>query len=266
MQKTAHIVAVLAIAALSCTPACEERTAPEADLSPALWEAGEIEKYLPLEASLGEQKPLAEGSSGLIAGSSSTLAMRAGLEALRQGGSAADAALTGALTQIVMNAGATISYAGVLDMVYFDAQTGKVYALNAGFNTVLGEDDPLSIPGASFMNPGQPAEPGPRGRTVLVPGFMAGVQAAHDRFGRLPFDRIFQPAIHFAEEGIPVTPRLARWMEYRKEILSRLPETREVFVKEDGDCGPWRGTGRPTCITGRGPRSSSPPCAPTAGR
>jgi gamma-glutamyltranspeptidase/glutathione hydrolase len=235
MKTTACIVSVLAITALACSPACVKCEAPDVDLSPALWESGEIEKYLPLEASLGEQKPLAEGSSGLIAGSSSTLAMRAGLEALKQGGSAADAALTGALTQIVMNAGATISYAGVLDMVYYDSQTGKVYALNAGFNTVLGEDDPLSIPMASFMTPGGKAEPGPRGRTVLVPGFMAGVQAAHDRFGKLPFDRIFQPAIHFAEEGIPVTPRLARWMEYRKEILSRLPETKDVFVREDGE-------------------------------
>jgi gamma-glutamyltranspeptidase/glutathione hydrolase len=234
-KRWTWIAAPLALAAPAWLSACVEHVADKADLSPACWDAGEIEFYLPLETNLGEVKPLAEGRSGLIAGSSSTLALRTGLEALKQGGSAADAALTAALTQIVMNAGATVSYAGVLDMVYYDAATGQVRALNAGFNTVLAEDDPLSIPAASFMSPGRKVEPGPRGRTVLVPGFMAGVQAAHDRFGVLPFGQLFQPAIYFAERGIPVTPRLARWIEYRRDYLSRLPETRAVFVRDDGE-------------------------------
>jgi gamma-glutamyltranspeptidase/glutathione hydrolase len=234
-MSTTRIAVLFTVTSLACSLACVDREAQEVDLSPDQWEVGEIEKYLPLEDNLGELKPLARGSSGLVAGSSSTLAVRAGLEALTQGGSAADAALITALTQIVMNAGATISYAGVLDMVYYDAKSGNVYALNAGFNTVLAEDDPLSIPPASFMTPGQKAEPGPRGRTVLVPGFMAGVQAAHDRFGKLPFEQIFQPAIYFAEAGIPVTPRLARWIDHRKEILSRLPESKAVIANEDGD-------------------------------
>ncbi|MFG0252706.1 MAG: gamma-glutamyltransferase [Phycisphaerales bacterium JB038] len=204
----------------------------DVDLSPANWGEGEVEKYLALEGVLNEDKPVTEGSSGLIAGSSSTLAMRAGLEALKQGGTAADAALTGALAQIVMNAGATVSYAGVLELVYYDAETGKVYALDAGFDTVLAEDDPLTIP---RLRPGPEATPEPRGRTVLVPGFMAGVEAAHERFGVLLFEQIFQPAIYFAEEGIPVTPRLGRWLGFRQEILSRLPATKAVFTREDGE-------------------------------
>ncbi|MCK4873073.1 MAG: gamma-glutamyltransferase [Phycisphaerales bacterium] len=207
----------------------------DVDLSPAGWDEGEIEKYLVLENAFGQDKPLATGTSGLISGSSSALAMRAGLEALKQGGSAVDAALAGAMTQIVMNAGATVSYAGVLEMVYYDAATGKVYALDAGFNTVQDEDDPLSIPLASYMTPDQKAEPGPRGRTVMAPGFMAGVEVAHRRFGKLPFDQIFQPAIYFAEEGFPISPRLARWINRRKDILSRLPETKAVFTNEGGD-------------------------------
>jgi len=233
MKSAACIAFILVIA--SSSPACAQRAAEEVDLSPATWEAGEIEKYIAMESSRGEVKPLVEGKSGLIAGSSSSLAMRAGLEALKQGGSAADAVLAAAMMQIVMNAGATISYAGVLEMVYYDAKTGKVHALDAGFNTVRAEDDPMSIPTASYMNPGEKPQPGPRGRTALVPGFMAGVQAAHDRFGKLPFDRIFQPAIYFAEEGIPITPRLGRWMEARKAILSRVPETKAVFTRADGE-------------------------------
>jgi gamma-glutamyltranspeptidase / glutathione hydrolase len=225
-------LAVSAAALLAAAAAPVGHAAPEVDLSPAGWQDGEIEQYLALEGVLGEVKPLAEGTSGLIAGSSSTLAMRAGLEALQQGGSAADAVLTGAMTQIVMNAGASVSYAGVLELVYYDAESGQVYSLDAGFNTVRAEDDPLTIPP---LRPGPEATPEPRGRTVLVPGFMAGVQAAHERFGKLPFEQIFEPAIYFAEEGIPVTPRLGRWFGYRQEILSRLPETKAVFTQANGD-------------------------------
>lgn len=233
MKSAACIAAVLVIA--SSSPACAQTAADAIDLSPARWQAGEIEKYMAMEENRGEVKPLAEGEAGLIAGSSSTLATRAGLEALNQGGSAADAVLAAAMTQIVMNAGSTISFAGVLEMVYYDAKTGQVHALDGGFNTVLGEDDPMSIPTAAYMNPGEKPEPGPRGRTVLVPGFMAGVQAAHDRFGKLPFEQIFEPSIHFAEEGITIRPRLARWMAARKAILSRVPETKAVFTRADGE-------------------------------
>jgi hypothetical protein len=74
-------------------------------------------------------------------------------------------------------------------MVYYDAASKKVYSLNAGYNTVLEEKDPLTIPGGGK----------PSGRTALVPGFFAGVQAAHDRFGKLPFASLFDPAIYLVE-------------------------------------------------------------------
>src|SRR5262245_27976077 len=90
---------------------------------------------------------------------------------VQQGGSAADAALAAALAQIALRAGRDISYAGILTMVYYDAANRKLYSLNAAYNTAREERDPLSIP--------KEGEPG--GRTVLVPGFFAGVQAAHKR-------------------------------------------------------------------------------------
>ncbi|UCD75251.1 MAG: gamma-glutamyltransferase [Phycisphaerales bacterium] len=235
LRTSSRVLALAAVALPAFLSDALARAEGEVDLSPALWDVGEIEKFLPLESALGQDKPLATGSSGVICGSSSALAMRAGLEAMHQGGTAADAALTGSLMQIVMNIGASVSCAGVLEMVYYDAVTQKVYALDAGFNTVLGEDDPQSIPTAAFMNPGQKPEPGPRGRTVLVPGFMAGLEVAHRRFGKLPFGEIFKPAIHFCEEGFPLTERLERWINYRRDFLSRLEETKAVFTAENGE-------------------------------
>ena len=85
MTRACWIATLLAIT-YPTSMLAQSREAKDADLSPANWEQGEIDKYLALEVNLGEAKPLAEGSSGLIAGSSSTLAMRAGLGGAKQGG------------------------------------------------------------------------------------------------------------------------------------------------------------------------------------
>ena len=173
---------------------------------------------------------LAEGTHGMVVGLTSRRAVHAGLEVLKHDGGAVDAAMATAMTQIVEVAGSYISFAGILTMTYYDAATGKVHFLNAGFNTPIEENDPLSIPKMDpFTGGGTPS-----GRTALVPGFMAGVQAAHDRFGKLPLRRVIEPAIALAEAGFDVDPHLAGSLQYRKNVLSRLPETRRVFTKQDG--------------------------------
>src|SRR6185437_1040554 len=101
--------------------------------------------------------------------------------------------------------------------------------LNAGFNTPIGETDPLSIPAIDPLTGGG----SPSGRTALVPGFMAGVQAAHGRFGTLPWAQVVEPAAALAEDGFEVDPHLAGSIAYRKGVLGRLPATRRVFTRED---------------------------------
>ena len=165
---------------------------------------------------------LAEGRNGVVVGTTGPKAVHAGLQTLRKGGSAADAALATALAQVVECGGCYVSHAGILSMVYYEANTGKVHYLNAGFNTALEEKDPLSIPSGGK----------PSGRTALVPGFMAGVQAAHDRFGKLSRPEVFAPAIELAERGVEVSPLLAGQMRERKAVLSRLPGTRRIFTKQ----------------------------------
>ncbi len=165
---------------------------------------------------------LSEGRNGVVVGTTGRIAVHAGLETLKKGGSAADAALATALAQVVECGGCYVSHAGILSMVYYEADAGKVHYLNAAFNTPLEEKEPLTIPGGGK----------PSGRTALVPGFMAGVQAAHDRFGKLSRQEVFAPAIGLAEQGVKVSPLLAGLMQERKAVLSRLPETRRIFTKE----------------------------------
>ena len=181
--------------------------------------------------------------TGFYEGITYAFAIRAGLEAVRQGGSAVDAVCSSALAQIALGVGSATSYAGIFHLIYHEKKTARTFALDAAYNAPLEEADPLSIP----------SRPTPSGRTALVPGFMAGVEAAHNRFGRLPFSSLFEPAIYVAQEGFEVYQLLAWWIQDRKDILSRLPETRAVFTKENGE------------LYQRGDRFSQPEFAKTLG-
>src|SRR5262245_54096267 len=220
---------VLLALLLALTPAVhtasQSRQSVGGKMSPEAWPPGELEKYWRLQRDFRRPHPAVESAKGMVAVTSDPFSARVGLEALQQGGSAADAALATSLAQIALEAGAPTSYAGILTMVYYDAASKKVYSLNAGYNTVLEEKDPLTIPGGGK----------PSGRTALVPGFFAGVQAAHARFGKLPFARLFDPAIYLAEKGFIVDFALNGWINMRKDVLSRLPETKQVFTKQDGE-------------------------------
>ncbi len=194
-------------------------------LSPAWWSAAEREHYLALEAEFNGPHPAAIGTQGMVAGTSNPLAIHAGLVALKQGGTAADAALCAALTQVSLMFGAATSYAGVMNALYYESSTGKVHAMDACYNTVKNETDPLSIPPLGT----------PSGRSVLVPGFMAGVQSMHDRFGRLPFASLFEPAIWVAETGVAANAFLVKPLASQKQFVTRLPAGKQIFTKPDGE-------------------------------
>jgi gamma-glutamyltranspeptidase / glutathione hydrolase len=203
-----------------------------AQSDPDHWSKEELSRYLTLQNGYDpeagkrvEPQRSAASSRAMIAGTSEPLAVHAGFEVLTHGGNAADAALTTALAQVALTDGAAISYAGILTAVYYDAASGKVYTLNAAYNTVQNEKDPLSIPGVGEHS----------GRTALVPGFMAGVQALHDRFGKLPFSTLFGPAIWIAENGVVVNPFVGTWIRSQKNFITRLPETKRIFTKPDGE-------------------------------
>lgn len=144
-----------------------------------------------------------------------------GIDILERGGSAIDAALASSLYRITLDMGYIVSFAGIFMMVYYEASTGKVYSLNACFKTPLEEHDALTIPTREI----------PNGRGVMVPGFMAGVQAAHDKFGKLPIQDIFQPAINLAENGFPLSQGRLELIHNHWHVLGVLPEARNVFLK-----------------------------------
>jgi len=211
-----------------------------ANLSPSQWPAVERSKLEQQERQSFSpaETQLIEGSAGLVSATVSPIAVYAGAEALRRGGSAADAAATTALTQITTQLGSVVSYAGIFTMVYFDAKTHKVYSLDAGYNSYLHETDPGTIPVGDLgplSGALKPTVGGAKGRETLVPGFMAGLEAMHRRFGRLPFKDLFAPALWYDEHGVPVSPHLLKFFDLRAKFLARTPEGRSFLAQAGGD-------------------------------
>jgi gamma-glutamyltranspeptidase/glutathione hydrolase len=197
-------------------------------MNPARWPREEVQKYLQITRT-GRDYTTATGEAehAMVIGSTGQFAQYCGLQALRSGGNALDAAVTTALAQVTLAAGSWVSFAGLAGMVIYDPATRETHSINGPFKSFRNETDPLSIP----------TTPTPSGRTALVPGFFASLQAAHQRFGKLPWIEVFAPAIWLADNGIPVTDIHRAVLPGRKAFLQRLPESRDVFFP--GGTDPW---------------------------
>ena len=165
--------------------------------------------------------PVLECTNAMIAATTGGKAVEAGLAILKEGGTAVDAAMAISLCEVVHAGGSYVSFAGPLMLMYYEASSGRVHYLDAQFNTPLKDNNPRSMPRKG-------------GRTALVPGFMAGVQAAHARFGKVPFRRLFDEAIAMAENGQTISPAMEWWINEKKSVLSHYPETKRIFTRPDG--------------------------------
>lgn len=126
------------------------------EFSPERWPEADRARYLALQGLPHSDAPkrlqqAALSAKGMVAGTSDPFAVHAGLEILKRGGSAADAALTTALTQVALTAGSTVSYAGTLTAVYYEASSEQTVTLNAAYQTVQQETDPGTIPGIGSL-------------------------------------------------------------------------------------------------------------------
>ena len=206
--------------------------------APVGWLGRDAVRYLDqAQLEIRTKAVAAVGDSGAVTVAYGPFAARAGLAVLQHGGNAMDAALTTAVTQVAVTAGAPVSYFGIMALVYYDAKSGRITTMNAGWNTIKGDTDPLTIPGSIDFGP-HVLGTAVSGRTALVGGFLKGVESAHRRFGKLPWKTLFEPAIWVARRGMPVNGTLAHHFEERAPDLARLPATRAILLKPDGS--PYR--------------------------
>ena len=162
------------------------------------------------------------------------LAAQAGREILRAGGSAIDAAVA---TQLVLGLVEPQSsgIGGGAFLLRYDGASGEVAAFDGR------ETAPMAATEALFLtDDGTPMgfwDAVVGGRSVGVPGTLAMLQEAHARHGKLPWGRLFQPAIELAREGFEVTPRLHRLIE-RDRFLRTYAPARDYFYTDTGEALP----------------------------
>ena len=132
------------------------------------------------------------------------LAAQAGLGALREGGSAADGAVAAAAVLAVTHQHQCGIGGDLMAVVHRDGEA-RPYALNASGRAGSGAD-PNRLRAAGSRSMPAVGDPG----CVPVPGCVDGWLALHDRFGRLPLERLLDPAIAQASEGFAASAGLAR--------------------------------------------------------
>ena len=155
------------------------------------------------------------------------LAVEAGARVLRAGGSAADAMVAvQAVLGLVEPQSSGLGGGSML--VWYDAASGEITTLDGR------ETAPLAARPQLFLDPsGQPLEfldAVIGGRSVGTPGTPRLLELAHERWGKSDWPGLFTDAIRLAEQGFPVSPRLAELVAIDAERLSRYQSTANYFV------------------------------------
>jgi gamma-glutamyltranspeptidase / glutathione hydrolase len=159
---------------------------------------------------------------GIVA-TSHVQASSAGAQILAHGGSAIDAAIAAnavlGVTEPMMN-----GMGGDLFAIYWEAKTGKLYGLNSSGWA------PRALTPEHLKSKGDAKMPAAGIDAVTVPGAVAGWGALHQRFGRLPWKDLFQPAIFYAQHGYPVPEIIQAYWQEAADWIAGDAESRRVFL------------------------------------
>lgn len=155
--------------------------------------------------------------AGRVVATSQPLAAQAGLDIMRKGGNAIDAAIATAITLTVVEPTSNGLGSDAFAMVWHE---GKLHGINASGRSPKGlVRDALPdgrVPQLGWL-------------TVTVPGAVsAWMKLSHD-FGRLPFPTLFESAIEYARDGFPVSPLTAASWSRAAKRYADFPEWQRVF-------------------------------------
>ncbi|WP_034475188.1 gamma-glutamyltransferase [Aestuariibacter salexigens] len=160
--------------------------------------------------------------NGMVA-TSQPLATQVGLEVLRKGGNAIDAAIAAnAMLGLVEPTGCGIG--GDLFAIVWDAETKQLYGLNASGRS------PATLNREVFAEKGLDKIPPFGPLPVSVPGAVDGWFMLHDRFGSVPMSEILTPAIEYAKNGFPVSELIAYYFEMNRKRIGQYPGFAETFL------------------------------------
>lgn len=163
------------------------------------------------------------------------LASQIGLDILKQGGNAIDAAIAAnAALGLMEPTGCGVG--GDLFAIVWDAKTQKLYGLNGSGRS------PKSMSLDTLKAMGLEKIPAYGPLPVSVPGAVDGWTSLHDKFGSMPLKKILAPAIGYAEEGFPVTELIGYYLG-SIDRFSRMgyPNIKETYYDPNGGERPKNG-------------------------
>ena len=173
-------------------------------------------------------QPRANFAPKAMVAAANPLAAQTGLEILKARGSAVDAAIA---TQLVLNLVEPESsgIGGGAFMLVYDPAAKKTTSFDG--REVAPQ---LARPGMFLDASGNARARGeviPGGLSVGIPGVVGMLELAHRKYGKLPWARLFEPAIRLAENGFPIGPKLARRIAGAPR---NMPDIARTFFHPDG--------------------------------
>lgn len=168
-------------------------------------------------------RSVAESSSGMVV-CPHYLASEAGREILQRGGSAVDAAIaTNAALGVVYPHMAGVG--GDAFWLIYDAQSKQILGLNGSGRA--GQQVTREV----YTDKGLAAIP-QRGPLAVntVPGAVDSWWQVHQRFGRLPWKELLQPAIDLAEQGFPISHSQRHWTQENADLLMKYSAENNPFL------------------------------------
>lgn len=154
---------------------------------------------------------------------SQPLAVQTGIDVLKAGGTAVDAAIAvNAMLGLVEPMSCGIG--GDVFAVVWEHATQRLYGLNGSGRS------PGSLSRQDILDRGHKYIPSRGPLSWSVPGCVDGWHALHERFGRLPMTNLLQPTINAAEAGFAVTPVIARMWQGAADRLAEDPGGSDVFL------------------------------------
>jgi gamma-glutamyltranspeptidase / glutathione hydrolase len=160
-----------------------------------------------------------------MAATSQPLATQAALEILREGGSAVDAAIAADAVQGLVEP-VSCGLGGDLFAIVWDAKTKKLSGLNGSGRS------PASLTLEEFQRRKLTHIPPTGPLPVTVPGCVDAWFALHDKFGKLPMERVLAPAIRYAREGAPIAELVAYYWSRNAPVLEKFPNFKETYEPE----------------------------------
>ena len=169
------------------------------------------------------------GQHGMVA-TSHPMATQIGIDVLKKGGTAIDAAIAANIALGLMEpTGSGIG--GDLFAIVWDAKEQKLFGLNASGPA------PQSI-SLDYFKQQKLAKIPPFGPLpVTVPGAVDGWVKLHEKFGNQSFASLFEPTIGYAKKGHPVTETIAYYLDRSKEIFKQYPNFSDVWMKDGETTG-----------------------------